>query len=146
MISPAGPSAKGKLDRFVQVTANANVGVVAGKSDVLVACAPRMSLTMPGPDIENGHWAAMHLVSLFMGDDGDNLLHPTLGLVHLRIVFALAPHDHRQLAAWRERTPDVSQRKSRQIEKHRAESREHVIVRTPKIVALRIGAQKRNVV
>ena len=74
MISPAGPSAKGKLDRFVQVTANANVGVVAGKSDVLVACAPRMSLTMPGPDIENGHWAAMHLVSLFMRDDGDNLL------------------------------------------------------------------------
>ena len=80
-----------------------------------------------------------------MSDHGHNLLHPKLGLVHPRIVFAPPPHDHRQLAAGRERAPDVTQRKSRQIEKHRAKPGEDVIVRTTKIVALRVGDEERSV-
>ena len=87
----------------------------------------------------------MHLVGVFMCDHGHNLLHSKLGLVHPRIVFAPPPHDHPQLAACRERAPDVSQRKSRQIEKHRAKPGEDVIVRTPKIIALRIGYKEPSV-
>src|SRR5262245_51784606 len=45
---------QGKLDRFVQSAANADVGAVAGKSDVVVSGGRSMSLTMSGPDIENG--------------------------------------------------------------------------------------------
>src|SRR6478609_9912202 len=100
-----------------------------------------MSLTMSGPDIENGPGPQCTWSVSSRGITGTICFTRRSG-----IVFALAPHDHRQLAAWRERAPDVSQRESRQIEKHRAESRERVIVRTAKIVALRIGAKERNVV
>ena len=87
----------------------------------------------------------MHLVGVFMCDHGHNLLHSKLGLVHPRIVFAPPPHDHPQLAACRERAPDVSQRKSGQIEKHRAKPGEDVIVRTPKIIPLRFGYKEPSV-
>ena len=48
-------------------------------------------------------------------------------------------------AARHERAPDVMQRKSRQAEKHRAKPGEDVIVRTTKIIALRIGDKERSV-
>jgi hypothetical protein len=57
----------------------------------------------------------------------------------------VAANDHRQLAAGRKHAPKVTQRKPRQIEKHRAKSRKNMIVGTAKIVALRIGDEKRRV-
>jgi hypothetical protein len=86
----------------------------------------------------------MHLVGVFMRDHRDDFLHTKLCLVHPGIVLTTPPHDHRQLAAGRQRAPNVAHRKSWQIKEHRAETREDVIVWTTKIIALRIGDKERS--
>ena len=125
MISPAGPQRHRRTRPRPPGLADADVGVVA--LEARCARSPRRaasSLTMSGACHRERPGAAVHLVGLLVRDHRHDLPHAQLGLVQPGIVLALAPHDHRKLAAGRERPPDVAQRRHRQVEEHGAEARE----------------------
>src|SRR5262249_15720808 len=81
----------------------------------------------------------MHLIGLLVSDHWDDLPDAKLGFVQPRIVFAPAPHDHRQSAAGSKCLPNVAQRGSWQIEEHGAEAGKSMVIGTAKIVALHVG-------
>src|SRR5262245_5169346 len=139
------PDLQGERDRIVERAADADVGVKALKRYAIITGVTQEVADRVRIRHRERPRAAMHLVGVLVRDDGNNLLHALLRLVEPEIVLTPAPHHHRELAAWHECPPDVAHGASRQIEKHRAKARKHIVIGTAQIVRLGVSDEKQRI-
>ena len=79
--------------RFAHIGPEADVAVVASKTDVAEACGGEQIADQIGARHREWTWSAMHLVGVVVRHHGDNGARDLFGLMDPRIVFAFAPHN-----------------------------------------------------